>query len=269
MSGGTQDTALYRNADETIPATALVTGAARRIGREIALELARAGFGIALHYNGSEEDAQDTAAEIRALGVQAGLFEADLSDPDAAAAMTAKAAATMGGLGVVINNAAIFERDDWDTLDRQSWAAHMTVNLESPMRITQAFAKALPEGLNGVAVNIIDQRVFNLTPHFVSYTVSKSGLWTLTRTLALALAPRIRVAAVGPGPTAPSPRQDPMDFERQCAIVPLQRGTKPAAIAKAVRFIVESPAFTGQMIALDGGEHLGWKQDADGAYVPE
>jgi NAD(P)-dependent dehydrogenase (short-subunit alcohol dehydrogenase family) len=269
MTDAAGGNAPFGNSAETIPAAALVTGGARRIGREIALELARMGFGIALHYNGSEADAQATAAEIRDLGVPARLFEADLADPDAAAAMTAQAAEAMGGLGIVVNNAAIFERDDWNTADRQSWAAHMAINLESPMRIIQAFAKALPADRNGIAVNIIDQRVFNLTPHFLSYTVSKSGLWTLTRTLAMALAPRIRVAAVGPGPTAPSPRQDPADFERQCAIVPLQRRTEPAAIAHAVRFIVESPSFTGQMIALDGGEHLGWKQDADGAYVPE
>lgn len=269
MNRAAAATGIHDNGDERIPATALVTGAARRIGREIALELARMGFAIAIHYNGSEEEAQETASDIRALGVEAALFEADLADPDAAAAMTARAAETMGGLGVVVNNAAIFERDDWDTLDRESWAAHMAINLESPARIMQAFAKALPEGCHGVAVNIIDQRVFNLTPHFVSYTVSKSCLWTLTRTLALALAPCIRVAAVGPGPTAPSPRQDPADFERQCAIVPLRRGTRPSAIAGAVRFIVDSPSFTGQMLALDGGEHLGWKQDADGAYVPE
>lgn len=255
--------------DETLCPAALVTGGARRIGREIALELARAGFDIALHYKGSEDEAEETAAEIRGLGRDADCFEADLADPDAAAAMVDAAAARFGGLGVAVNNASVFERDDWDTVTRDSWAEHMTVNLESPFRIAQAFAKGLSADRNGVVVNIIDQRVFNLTPHFVSYTLSKSGLWTLTRTLALALAPRVRVAAVGPGPTAPSPRQDPTDFERQCAIVPLQRRTEPAAIGRAVRFIVESPSYTGQMIALDGGEHLGWKQDADGAYVSE
>ena len=258
-----------RRQDEILTPAALVTGAARRIGREIVLELARIGFDIALHFRDSKEEAQKAAAEVRGLGRDAVCFEADLADPDAAMAMVGATAARFGGLGVVVNNASVFERDGWDTTGRESWALHMAVNLEAPFRIAQAFAKALPADRHGVVVNIIDQRVFNLTPHFISYTLSKSGLWTLTRTLALALAPRIRVAAVGPGPTAPSRRQDSADFERQCAIVPLRRRTEPAAIARAVRFILESPAYTGQMIALDGGEHLGWKQDADGAYVEE
>lgn len=260
---------MIQRQDEHLYPAALVTGGARRIGREIALDLAAAGLDIALHCRDSQDAAEDTAAEIEALGRRVAVLEADLIDPSAAEALPARAVEALGGLGMVVNNASIFERDDWDTVTGESWTAHMAVNLESPFRIIQAFAKALPEGTNGVAVNILDQRVFSLTPHFVSYTLSKSGLWTLTRTLALALAPRVRVAAVGPGPTAPSARQDPDDFERQCAIVPLGRRTEPTAIAKAVRFILESPSYTGQMIALDGGEHLGWKQDADGVYVPE
>jgi NAD(P)-dependent dehydrogenase (short-subunit alcohol dehydrogenase family) len=260
---------VIRHQDEILYPAALVTGGARRIGREIALELAAAGMDIALHCRESADAAEETAEEVRALGREAAVLRADLADPDAAGALPDRAVEALGGLGLVVNNASLFEKDDWDSVTAESWSAHMTVNLESPFRIIQAFAKGLPEGRDGVAVNILDQRVFSLTPHFISYTLSKSGLWTLTRTLALALAPRVRVAAVGPGPTAPSPRQDPADFERQCAIVPLRRRTEPAAIAKAVRFILESPSLTGQMIALDGGEHLGWKQDADGAYVPE
>ncbi len=259
----------FQRQDERIHPVALVTGGARRIGREIALELARQGFDIAMHFRGSREEAEETALEIRALGRDVRLFEADLADPDAASRLVTEAVSEFGGLGVVVNNASIFERDDWDTVTAESWAQHMAVNLESPFRIIQAFARALPPALNGVAVNIIDQRVFNLTPHFTSYTLSKAGLWTLTQTMAMALAPRIRVAAVGPGPTAPSPRQTPADFDRQCAIIPLQRRTEPTAIAGAVRFIIDNPSYTGQMITLDGGEHLGWKQDAVGAYVDE
>ncbi len=254
---------------ETIPRTALVTGGARRIGREIALELARAGYDVAVHYNGSSTDAEQTAAEITKLGQRSTMVDADLRDPDAAARLPDAVIAEFGSLGVVVNNASIFEQDDWQSASRESWADHMSVNLESPFRIIQSFAKNLRDSQNGVAVNIIDQRVFNLTPHFTSYTLSKSGLWTLTQTLALALAPQIRVGAVGPGPTAPSPRQDPADFDRQCEIVPLQRRTEPASIARAVRFIVETPSYTGQMIALDGGEHLGWQQAPTGVYVEE
>lgn len=254
---------------ETLLPTALVTGGARRIGREIALNLARNGYDIALQFKGSQEQADQTADEIRALGRAVTVFEVDLIDPDAATGLVRDSIAALGGLGVVVNNASVFERDDWDTVTGDSWAMHMAVNLESPFRIIQEFARTLPAGNNGVAVNIIDQRVFNLTPHFVSYTLSKSGLWTLTRTLAMALAPRIRVGAIGPGPTEASARQSQEDFDRQCQIIPLQRRTEPAAIASAVQFIIDNPSFTGQMIALDGGEHLGWRQDANGAYIDE
>lgn len=258
-----------RQQDEVLHPAALVTGGARRIGREIALGLAGCGFDIALHFKGSEEDAEETASDIRALGRSVHIVEADLRDPGAATGIVAEAVKAFGGLGVVVNNASIFEKDDWQNASQESWAAHMAVNLESPFRITQAFGTSLPADRNGVVVNILDQRVFNLTPHFMSYTLSKSGLWTLTRTLALAMAPQVRVAAVGPGPTAPSARQSAEEFAAQCDIVPLKRRTEPAAIAKAVRFIVESPNLTGQMIALDGGEHLGWQQSGPGLYVEE
>jgi len=132
--------------------------------------------------------------------------------------------------------------------------------LRAPLVLTQAFAKALPEDAGGVIVNMLDERVWNLTPYFLSYTVTKTGLWTLTRTLAMALAPRIRVNGIGPGPTLPSPRQSNAQFARQCAMMPLGRGTTPEEICAAVRFILAAPAMTGQMIALDGGQHLGWAQ---------
>lgn len=258
-----------RHQEELLHPAALVTGGARRIGREIVLELARMGFDIALHFKGSAADAEETAAEVTALGRKVHIFEADLADPAAATGVVGEAIAAFDGLGVVVNNAAIFEKDDWQDATPESWAAHMAVNLEAPFRIAQTFGKALPADRNGVVVNILDQRVFNLTPHFLSYTLSKSGLWTLTRTLALAMAPQVRVAGLGPGPTAPSARQTEAAFAEQCAIVPLARRTDPAAIARGVRFIVESPSLTGQMIALDGGEHLGWQQSALGAYVEE
>lgn len=254
---------------ECIAPVALVTGASKRIGREIALGLAKDGFDVALHFSRSAADAEQTADEIRALGRSVSLLQADLEDPIAAARLTTETVAALGSLGVVVNNASMFEKDSWDDCSSESWAAHMAVNLESPFRIIQSFAKLVPEAQHGVAINIIDQRVFNLTPHFTSYTLSKSGLWTLTQTLALALAPKIRVAAVGPGPTIQSPRQSAEEFEAQSGIIPLRRRTAPAAIARAVRFIVDAPSYTGQMMALDGGEHLGWQQEATGVYIDE
>jgi len=255
--------------DETLYPAALVTGGARRIGREIVLELARMGFDIALHYKGSTEDAEATAADVEALGRRAVLFDADLSDPAQGRMIVEEAVEKLGGLGVVVNNASIFEEDDWQSATSESWASHMAVNLEAPFQISQAFAKRRASGYNGIIVNLIDQRVFNLSPHFLSYTVSKSALWTLTRTLALALAPDIRVMAIGPGPTEPSARQSEESFEAQSKSVPLQRRTHSKDIAKMVGFIIGSSSLTGQMIAMDGGEHLGWQQDAGGVYIPE
>jgi NAD(P)-dependent dehydrogenase (short-subunit alcohol dehydrogenase family) len=170
--------------------------------------------------------------------------------------------AALGPLGCLVNNASVFENDTAATADRASWDAHIEVNLRAPFVLMQGFAAQLPETASGAIVNLLDQRVWSLTPYFVSYTVSKAALWTLTQTMALALAPRIRVNGIGPGPTLPSPRQSAAQFERQCAALPLRRGTTPDEIAAAIRFILAAPAMTGQMIALDGGQHLGWAQEA-------
>ena len=159
---------------------------------------------------------------------------------------------------MLVNNASRFERDEWNDATRASWDAHLEPNLRAPFVLIQAFAAQLPEDSLGVVVNLVDQRVWNLTPHFTSYTLSKAALWTLTQTLALSLAPRIRVNAIGPGPTLPSPRQTPQQFEQQCAEMPLKRGTTPDEIAEALRFILAAPSMTGQLITLDGGQHLCW-----------
>jgi NAD(P)-dependent dehydrogenase (short-subunit alcohol dehydrogenase family) len=166
----------------------------------------------------------------------------------------------LGPLGCLINNASQFENDGIETADRKSWDAHMEANLRAPFVLAQAFARQLPADAEGVILNMLDQRVWNLTPFFMTYTVSKAGLWTLTQTLALALAPRIRVNAIGPGPALPNVRQTAEQFARQCASMPLQRGTSPDEIVDALRFILRARAMTGQMIALDGGQHLGWAQ---------
>ncbi|WP_372618364.1 SDR family oxidoreductase [Falsiroseomonas sp.] len=242
----------------TIPRTALVTGGAKRLGRAMALALAGAGFDIALHHATSTAEAEEAAAAIRRLGRRAAPLRADLAREAEVAALLPAAQAALGPIGVLVNNASTFERDEWHDATRESWDLHMEPNLRAPFVLAQAMARALPNGAEGVVVNLLDQRVWSLTPHFVSYTVSKAGLWALTQSLALALAPRIRVNGIGPGPALPSPRQTPEQFERQYTSVPLRRGTSPEEVAAALLAILSLPSMTGQMIALDGGQHLQW-----------
>ncbi len=256
-------------ADPRIPRAALVTGGARRIGRALAEALAADGFAVAIHCHASETEAESVAAGIRARGGRAAVLSADLADEDAVEALAARAAEAVGPLGCLVNNASIFEMDTAATATRASWDRHIEPNLRAPFVLTQRFARALPEGAHGLVVNLLDQRVWNLTPYFMSYTLSKSGLWTLTRTLALALAPRVRVCGIGPGPTLPSPRQSEADFARQCRQTPLGHGPTPEEIALALRFLLAAPSLTGQMIALDGGQHLGWAQEGAAAPLSE
>ena len=239
---------------------ALVTGAGQRIGRACALALADEGYAVAVHYNASREAAEVVAAEIRDKGGKAIAVSADLADEDAVRKLLPRAAAALGPIGVLVNNASVFENDTVDTVTKEDWDAHLSVNLRAPFVLIQEFARGLPGEAGGLIVNLLDERVWNLTPYFVSYTLSKAGLWTLTQTMALALAPRIRVNGIGPGPTLPSPRQSREQFLRQCRTMPLHRGTGPDEIATALRFLLTAPAMTGQMIALDGGQHLGWAQ---------
>jgi NAD(P)-dependent dehydrogenase (short-subunit alcohol dehydrogenase family) len=238
----------------------LITGAARRIGRAMAMALAREGRPVAVHYGASRADADATVGDIESIGGRAVALGADLTREDDVQGLLPAAEAALGPVDCLINNAAAFERDSVTNASRASWDLHMEINLRAPFVLIQAMARRLPEGWSGNVINILDERVWNLTPHFVSYTISKSALWTLTRTMALALAPRIRVNGIGPGPTLPSPRQTEEQFARQQAMMPLGRGTSPEEICEAVRFILAAPAMTGQMIALDGGQHLGWAQ---------
>lgn len=241
-----------------IPRVALVTGGAKRLGREIGLALAEAGFDLAVHYRAGEQDASAVVAAARALGRRAVALHADLAHEASTASLIGHASAALGPLGVLVNNASTFDRDEWHDTTRASWDRHLEPNLRAPFVLSQGFAKALPDGAAGVVVNMLDQRVFSLTPHFMSYTVSKAALWALTRQLALALAPRIRVVGIGPGPALPSPRQSPEQFARQATNTPLRRGTDPDEVARAVLAVLSLPSMTGQMIALDGGQHLQW-----------
>lgn len=239
---------------------ALVTGAGKRIGKVIAQALAREGYAVAVHYNASREDAERTAQSIEAMGRKTALVKADLGREDETLTLMEQAEAALGPISVLINNASVFENDSPTTANRASWDLHLETNLRAPFVLIQQFAKRLGEGKEGVVVNILDQRVKNLTPHCTSYTVSKAGLWALTRTLALALAPNIRVSAVGPGPTLPHSRQTAEQFAEQCEKMPLRRGASPEDVADAVLYLVKARAVTGQMIAVDGGQHLGYAQ---------
>jgi NAD(P)-dependent dehydrogenase (short-subunit alcohol dehydrogenase family) len=250
-----------------MPLAALVTGGARRIGRALVLALAEAGFAVAIHHHSSAAEAEALVAEIARAGGTAVALAADLADEAAVKQLLPRAAAALGPIGVLVNNASIFENDTVATVSRQGWDSHLAVNLRAPFVLTQEFAALLPPDAGGAVINLLDERVLNLTPYFVSYTVTKDALWTLTRTMALALAPRIRVNGIGPGPTMPSPRQSREQFLARCRSLPLRRGTSPSEIAAALRFILAAPAMTGQMIALDGGEHLGWAQPGQAPVV--
>jgi NAD(P)-dependent dehydrogenase (short-subunit alcohol dehydrogenase family) len=240
----------------------------------MALALAGAGFDVAIHYAASAAEAEATAAAIRngapAGSRRAATLRADLAvEAEVAALLPAAEAALGGAIGVLVNNASTFERDEWQDVTRESWDLHLEPNLRAPFVLTQALARSLPAGAEAVVVNMLDQRVWSLTPHFVSYTVSKAALWALTQTMALALAPRIRVNGIGPGPALPSPRQTREQFDRQAASVPLHRGTGPEEVARALLAILALPAMTGQMIALDGGQHLQWAPAGTDGPLPE
>jgi len=242
--------------------TALITGSAHRVGRALAMSLAADGWLVALHYRNSASAAEEVAHEIVEAGGHAVTIGADLAKEAEVQTLIPRLIEQVGPLGLLVNNASMFEKDAAMTVTRASWDLHMETNLRAPFVLSQGFAAQLPDGQSGSIVNIVDQRVWNLTPHFTSYTVSKAALWALTQTLALALAPRIRVNAIGPGPVLPSKHQSAEEFEAQWSSMPLQRGAGLAELAAALKFILASPSMTGQMIALDGGQHLCWAPPA-------
>lgn len=235
-----------------------MTGAAHRVGKAIALDLAQHGWTVVVHFNASAAAAEALVGQIVDGGGRAVSLGCNLAKESEVATLVRRAVGLVGPLGGLINNTSLFEHDTALSATRESWDTHMEVNLRAPFVLTQEFARQIPPDGHGAVINLIDQRVWSLTPHFVTYTLSKAGLWTLTQTLALALAPRIRVNAIGPGPALPSKRQTEDQFARQSRSMPLGHGVSPQEIAYAVRFILSAPAMTGQMIALDGGQHLGW-----------
>jgi NAD(P)-dependent dehydrogenase (short-subunit alcohol dehydrogenase family) len=248
---------------------ALVTGAGKRLGRAMAVALARQGYDVAVHFATSQSDADATAEQIRALGRKAEVLQADLLSDEEAAALLPSAASVLGGpITCLVNNASIFEHDSIETATRESWDRHFGSNLRAPFLLMQAMAAqdmAQPYDSNGepiawgLVVNMIDQRVRALTPEFMSYTLAKSALWTLTQTAAQSLTPGIRVNAIGPGPTLQGPRQSPDQFARQRASTVLGRGANPEDITAALDYFLAAPAVTGQLICVDGGQHLAWE----------
>ncbi len=248
---------------------ALVTGAGQRLGRAMALYLGARGYDVAVHYANSADGAHDVVTQLNAMGRNAVALQADLLDEDASQALLPKAAAALGNnITCLINNASIFEYDNVASATRASWDKHMGSNLRTPFVLTQAMAA---QGLDaemddmgepratGLIVNMIDQRVRKLTPEFMTYTLAKMGLWAMTQTTARALSPAIRVNAIGPGPTLQGGRQTDDHFEAQRRSTVLGRGSNPDDITAALGYFLDAPAVTGQLLCVDGGQHLGWQ----------
>jgi len=248
---------------------ALVTGAGKRLGRAMALELARQGHDVAVHYATSRDAAEAVADEIRAMGRNAVTLAADLLDETQVTPLVAQAAEALGGpITTLVNNASIFDYDNIQTATRRSWDRHMESNLRAPFVLIQQLAAQMPAPTQdqagepvaqGLVINMIDQRVHKLTPEFMTYTIAKMGLWALTRTSAQALAPRVRVNAIGPGPTLQGHRQSDSHFQNQRRATILHRGANPQDITAALVYFLHAPGVTGQLLCVDGGQHLGWQ----------
>lgn len=239
--------------------TALVTGGAKRIGRAIVEDLATHGFAVAIHGHGSMQEANTLARSIRDKGGRACVVQADLKDSAATGTLVARAAYELGPIGLLVNNASVFQKDSLDQFDEAIWDAHFALHVKAPSLLTRDFAAQLPADRSGLVVNIIDQRVWAPNPRFYSYMLSKAALHMATTTMAQALAPAIRVNGIGPGPTLPNERQNDSDFQAQKNALLLKTGPELDEFGRTIRFLFETPSITGQMIALDGGQHLAWE----------
>jgi len=235
---------------------ALVTGGARRIGRVLAQVAADAGFDVAIHVRAIDDDAEAAAGEVRARGRKAAILHCDLRREAATVALVGEAEAELGPVTLLVNSASVFEEDAFSDMNRASWDLHMETNLRAPLVLAQAFARRLPADREGLIVNILDQRVWRPTDEFFSYSLSKAALWEATRMLARALAPQVRVNGIGPGPTLPSIHQDQAAFDAEAASTLLGRPVPPAEVGRALRYLIDAESVTGQMIAVDSGQHL-------------
>ena len=238
---------------------ALITGGARRIGRALVIAAAEAGYDVAIHVRAVDDEAEGAAGEVRARGRKAALFACDLRSEGATAPLIGEAEAELGPVTLLVNSASVFEEDAFDSFNRASWDLHMETNLRAPLVLSQVFARRLPADREGLIVNILDQRVFRSTPEFFSYSLSKAALWDATKMMAQALAPRIRVNGIGPGPTLPSIHQDQAAFDAEAAATLLQKPSSPAEVAAALRYLIDAASVTGQMVAVDSGQHLAWR----------
>lgn len=248
--------------------TVLVTGGAQRIGAAIVRELAAHDYAVAIHASRSLEQAVALRDEIVATGGRATVVSGDLTDEKKRQTIIKQAAQRLGPVGVLVNNASIFRQDSVEHFDEALFDEHFEIHVKAPSILVRDFARQLPDSVSGLVVNIIDQRVWSPTPRFYSYTLSKAALYMATKTAAQALAPRIRVNAIGPGPTLPAARQTQADFEKQTAGLIMKKGADLAEFGRTIRYLHDTPSITGQMIALDGGQHLAW-QTPDVAEVVE
>ena len=235
---------------------ALVTGGARRIGRVLAATAAEAGYDVAIHVRAMDDEAEAAAGEVRAHGRKAVILTCDLRQEPAAVALVGNAESELGPVTLLVNCASVFEQDAFSDMNRASWDLHMETNLRAPLVLAQVFARRLPADREGLIVNILDQRVLRPGPDFFSYSLSKAALWNATRMLAQALAPRIRVNGIGPGPVLASIHQDAEAFEAEARATPMGRSAPPAQVGAALRYLIDATAVTGQMIAVDSGQHL-------------
>ena len=242
------------------PGVALVTGAGARLGRAMALALGADGWRVGVHYRTSKDGAEETCALIRKAGGVAGPIAADLADEAARSDLVSRTAAALGSpVSLLINSASTYEDDSLAAHSRADWDFHMEPNLRAPIHLAQQMAGALPEGAQGLVINLIDQRVWKLNPTFFTYTLSKAALWQATQTMAQALAPHIRVNAIGPGPVLASIHQTPEDFAAEKAATLTGQGASPEEIVRSMRYLIAAASVTGQMIACDGGQHLMWQ----------
>ncbi|WP_374470285.1 SDR family oxidoreductase [Phenylobacterium sp.] len=238
---------------------ALITGGARRIGRALVRAAAEAGYDVAIHVRTVDDEAEAAAGEVRARGRRAAIVACDLRQEGRAVALVGEAEGELGPVTLLVNSASVFEEDAFADMNRASWDLHLETNLRAPLVLSQVFARRLPPEHDGLIVNILDQRVLKPTPEFFSYSLSKAALWDATRLMAQALAPRVRVNGIGPGPVLPSIHQDQAAFDAEAAATLMRRPVDPTEIAAALRYLIDAPSVTGQMIAVDSGQHLAWK----------
>ncbi|MGY5802621.1 SDR family oxidoreductase [Rhizobium sp. LEGMi12c] len=239
--------------------TALITGASKRIGLAIAEDLSANGFGVALHANQSLAEAEEIAAKLRQKGRRAIAIKADLQNLAETSTLIERVSGALGPLDLLVNNASAFLGDSADHFDGEAFEAHFAIHVRAPSILAADFVRQLPEPHPGLIVNMVDQRVWALNPRFYSYTLSKAALWTATQTMAQSFAPRIRVNAIGPGPTVRSVRQTEEDFQAQIDGLILKAAPGLEEFGRTIRFLFDTPSITGQMIALDGGQHLAWE----------